>query len=214
MSSSRKTRHSRSSSSEEEQAPAEVPEQEKPRRLLVPLLWLCGGLALLGVEMHALITGNTLLMEEKVRAIPARWGEVIGYGFFSLVFFSIALDGYNPGLKRRIGAFISAPLFFLGGLVLLAYAVYGLATNNLRMLFFGGFASSGGIFLFGSPALALFLAYLSLSAGLISVAMVRWMKNREALSAKIDKLGDKAYVAALILYIAAAVLANKMNLHH
>lgn len=212
MSNNRKIKHSASSSPENEQTKV-IPEKEKPRRHLAALLWLCGALALLGVAVHALVTGNTLLMEKKVRAVPARWGEVIGYGFFSLVFFSIALDSYNPGLKRRIGAFLSAPLFLCGGLALLAYAVYGLATNNLRMLVFGGFASSGGIFLFGLPVFVLFLAYLSLSSGLISVAAVRWMKNG-ALSEKIDKLGDKAFVAALILYIGAAVLANKMNLHH
>lgn len=214
MSNSRKIRH-RASSTEEKQATTEVPEKEKPRTLLFPALWLCGSLVMLGIGVHALVTGKTLFVDAKVRAVPARWSEFIASVFLSVMLFAAALDSYSPELKRRVGAFISAPLFFLGGLALLVYDVYGLATNNLRMLFFGGFSSSGGIFLFGLPVLVLFLAYLSFSFSMITVAVTRLMKGgNEALYMKIDKLGDKALVLALILYIAAAVLANKLNLHH
>lgn len=53
------------------------------------------------------------------------------------------------------------------------------------------------------------------SLPVFTLAVTGWMKSgNETLYAKIDKIGDRAIVLALILYIAAAVLANKLNLHH
>ncbi len=193
-----------------------VPEREEPRKVLGPVLYLCGALLLLGIGVHAIVTGKPLLIGGKSGATHV-WSEFIAAIFFSVYLFSWALEGYRPELKRRFGAFISDPLFFCGGLALLAYDVYGLVTNNLRLLVLGRWGSSGseGIFLYGLPVWVLFLAYLSLSIGLITIAVTGWMKNRnEALHAKIDKLGEKALVLALILYIGAVVLANKLNLHH
>lgn len=114
--------------------------------------------------------------------------------------------------KEKNRALLTAVLFLCAGLGLLAYDVYGLATNSLRMLLFGRFSSTGGIFLYGPPLWALFLAYLSFSIFLIANAVAYWNKRgNEAVYAMIDKVGPGL---ALILYIGAAVLANKMNLHH
>ena len=114
--------------------------------------------------------------------------------------------------KEQTRALVTAVLFLCGGLALLAYDVYGLATNNLRMLLFGRFSSSGGIFLYGPPLWVLFLAYLSFSVFLIANAVAYWNKRgNEAVYAMIDKV---ALGLSLMLYVGAAVLANKTNLHH
>ncbi len=114
--------------------------------------------------------------------------------------------------KDKSRALLTVVLFLCAGLGLLAYDVYGLATNSLRMLLFGRFSSTGGIFLYGPPLWALFLAYLSFSVFLIANAVTYWdRRGNKAVYAMIDKVGPGL---ALILYIGSAVLANKMNLHH
>ena len=114
--------------------------------------------------------------------------------------------------KEKSRTLLTAVLFLCAGLGLLAYDAYGLATNSLRMLLFGRFSSTGGIFLYGPPLWALSLAYLSFSVFLIANAVAYWNKRgNEAVYAMIDKVVPGL---ALILYIGAAVLANKMNLHH
>ncbi len=198
-------------SPEEEQTMEAIPEKENPRTLLVPVLFLCAALIILGIGAHALITGKTLLIEEKARAIPAVWSELLGSVLISIWCVSYALGEYSPGLKKRVGAFIAAPLYLCAGLALLAYDAYGLATDNLRLLMVGRFSSSGGIFLSGPSVWVLFLAYLLFSALLIAGAAARWFKrDNEAFNTKIDR----ALVLVLILYLGAIFLAGRLNLHH
>jgi hypothetical protein len=217
VSMARKNTHNRPArpSPEEERTMEAVPGKENPRSLLVPFLFFCAALVMLGIGAHALITGKTLLIEEKGGEIPAVWIEFLGSVLISVWCVSHALGEYSPGLKTRVGAFLAAPLYLCAGTALLAYDVYGLVTNSLRLLFLGRFSSSGGIFLSGPPAWVLFLAYLSFSTGMIAMAVEYWIRgDNAALHAKIDKVGEKALVLALILYLGAALLAGRLNLHH
>lgn len=188
-----------------------IPREAKSLSLLITALYLCASLALLGIGVRALITGNTLIEEVKPRVISPGLSEFLGSVLFSVILFSMALENYNPKLKKRVSAFLTAPVFLCAGLSLLVYDIYGLITNNLRLLFLSRF-SSGGIFLNGPPVWVLFLAYLSFSVFIISFAASDLDKSgHETIYEKVMKT---APVLALVLYIGAVVLANKLHLHH
>lgn len=190
---------------EEEQATT-VPEEEKPRRVLGPILYLCAGLVLLGMGVYGLITVTTLWIEEGSWAIPAAWIEFPAYVLFSVYFFSWSLESYNPALSSRIGAFLTAPLFLCGGLALTAYGVYGLATDNLLLLLPSRTHVGRGIFFSGPAAWVLFLAYLSFAVCVIASAVDAWDKRPDvAVYAKIEKA---TLILAFGCYVGSAIIAS------
>ena len=190
---------------------AEAPMKERTNNIPLAVLQLCLAVAVVGYAAYVIFTGETLVIEKRERGAWAFWIELLLCLVAMGILLWSAVGNYNRDLKERFSTALTPIAFLCTGIGLMAYAVYGLFTNKLRVLRLGGPVPSQ-IDYYGPAVWVLFIAYISLSVYFISGGVKAYDKrDREAVYKKIDTV---TLALALILYIAAAVLASKLNLHH